>query len=177
MQRATWLMTLFVLALILAGRTAAAAEAPQESSEGRKQVTITQLDDRLRVLIGGELFAEYVFRGFSRPIVYPIIGPHGIGMTRNYPMKDVPGENQVTPLVPLVEPASQLDVARRVGLHLLPIRQKDGVEIGVCAPGNPVGGVRPGDGPTFHRDLEILSGRQTGGEHGEEGSEDRHSAE
>ena len=55
-------------------------------------VTITQLDDRCRVLLGDELFAEYVFRGYSRPIVYPIIGPHGIGMTRNWPMRDTPGE-------------------------------------------------------------------------------------
>jgi hypothetical protein len=45
------------------------------------------------VLIGGELFTEYIFRGYEKPILYPIIGPHGIGMTRNFPMRsDVAGE-------------------------------------------------------------------------------------
>ena len=57
------------------------------------KVTIERLDGRLRVLIGGELFTEYVWRGYEKPILYPVIGPHGIGMTRNWPMrKDVKGE-------------------------------------------------------------------------------------
>jgi len=68
-------------------------EGAQSASESSERVTISQLDDRLRVLIGDDLFVEYIYRGYSRPIVYPIIGPHGIGMTRNYPMKDVPGES------------------------------------------------------------------------------------
>ncbi|MHB8862567.1 MAG: DUF6807 domain-containing protein, partial [Pirellulaceae bacterium] len=43
-------------------------------------------------------FVEYVFRGYSRPIVYPIIGPHGLGMTRNWPMRDgVAGESHDHP--------------------------------------------------------------------------------
>jgi len=57
------------------------------------RVTIEQRDDRCRVLIDGELFTEYIFRGYDKPILYPIIGPHGIGMTRNFPMRDdVTGE-------------------------------------------------------------------------------------
>lgn len=56
-------------------------------------VVITEQPDRLRVTIDGELFTEYVFRGPPRPILYPVIGPYGIGMTRNFPMRDdVPGE-------------------------------------------------------------------------------------
>jgi hypothetical protein len=51
-------------------------------------VTVTRLDDRLQVLVGDELFTEYVYRGYEKPILYPIIGPHGIGMTRNWPMKE-----------------------------------------------------------------------------------------
>ena len=57
-------------------------------------VTITQSEDRLSVLIDGELFTEYIFRGHSRPLLFPIIGPHGLGMTRSYPIKmGVPGES------------------------------------------------------------------------------------
>jgi len=87
---ATWLAVVAVAAC----QTAARAEAPSPSKDPAAQVTVTPSDDRARVLLGGEPFAEYVFRGYCRPIVYPIIGPHGIGMTRNWPMRDdVPGES------------------------------------------------------------------------------------
>jgi len=56
-------------------------------------VTIDQSDDRLSVLIDRELFTEYIFRGHSRPLLFPIIGPHGLSMTRSFPIKPgVPGE-------------------------------------------------------------------------------------
>lgn len=83
-----------VAAIAFSAAPARGQETPQAASEPAGKVTITPLDDRLRVLIDGELFAEYIFQGYSRPVVYPIIGPCGIGMTRNWPMKDgVPGES------------------------------------------------------------------------------------
>ena len=64
----------------------AAAAAPGE-------VTIEKHDDRYTVNIDGQLFTQYIFKGYDKPILYPIIGPHGIPMTRNYPMKEgVEGE-------------------------------------------------------------------------------------
>jgi hypothetical protein len=94
MHRTSLLTSLLAIAAIIAWKTTARGEAPSPPSDPSKQVTITQADGRLRVLTGGELFAEYIYQGYSRPIVYPIIGPHGIGMTRNYPMRDdVPGES------------------------------------------------------------------------------------
>ena len=61
-------------------------------------VTIKQADDRLCVLIDGEPFTEYIFRGHSRPVLFPIIGPHGLGMTRSFPIKiGVPGESHDHP--------------------------------------------------------------------------------
>lgn len=51
-------------------------------------VVITKVEDKAIVKIDGELFTEYVFAGHAKPILYPIIGPHGIEMTRNYPMKE-----------------------------------------------------------------------------------------
>lgn len=90
MQRATFDVGLALLVALVGGRFALGGDASDASAD---RVTITQLDDRCRVLIGGELFTEYIFRGYEKPIIYPIIGPHGIGMTRNYPMRaDVPGE-------------------------------------------------------------------------------------
>lgn len=59
-----------------------------------EMVTIKQSDDRLSVQIDGELFTEYIFRGHSRPVLFPIIGPHGLSMTRSWPIKmGVPGES------------------------------------------------------------------------------------
>lgn len=47
----------------------------------------------VRVEIDGKLFTEYHFTGARRPYLYPIIGPTGAGMTRNWPLKEgVPGE-------------------------------------------------------------------------------------
>jgi hypothetical protein len=81
-------------AAVLLFAPAACSLAAEASGAAPGKVTITRLDDRLRVLIGGDLFCEYIFSGYSRPVVYPIIGPFGLGMTRNWPMRDgVPGES------------------------------------------------------------------------------------
>lgn len=50
------------------------------------EVRITEKEGKAVVTIDGELFTEYVFEGHAKPILYPVIGPHGIPMTRNYPM-------------------------------------------------------------------------------------------
>jgi len=56
-------------------------------------VTLEKHDDRVRVFVDGEPFTDYVFDAFGRPVLYPVVGPHGIAMTRHFPMKtDVPGE-------------------------------------------------------------------------------------
>jgi hypothetical protein len=57
------------------------------------EIQIKKGDGKAVVTIDGELFTEYVFEGHSKPILYPVLGPHGIPMTRNYPMKkDVDNE-------------------------------------------------------------------------------------
>jgi hypothetical protein len=50
-------------------------------------VKITELPDRLRVEVNGELFTEYLFQGTNHVYFYPVLGPHGLPMTRNFPMK------------------------------------------------------------------------------------------
>ncbi len=57
------------------------------------RVTIKELEGKLRFEIDGQLFTEYILKGFAKPILYPIVGPYGIGMTRNYPLQEgVAGE-------------------------------------------------------------------------------------
>ena len=64
--------------LALAGATGLyAAEVNAKLSEDGKRVTVT---------IDGDLFAEYLTKSGTKPIVWPIIGPTGKRMTRDYPM-------------------------------------------------------------------------------------------
>jgi hypothetical protein len=59
------------------------------------EFVIKNHDDRIDVEIDGQPFTTYQHKGYPKPILYPIYGPHGIAITRNWPMKkDVPGEAQ-----------------------------------------------------------------------------------
>lgn len=65
------------------------ALAPLASAE----VKLIEKPDHIRVEIDGQLFTEYHFTGARRPYLYPIIGPTGAGMTRDWPLKEgTPGE-------------------------------------------------------------------------------------
>jgi len=57
--------------------------AADSKSEG---VKITELPDKLRVEVNGQLFTEYHFKGAPHVYFYPVLGPGGLPMTRNYPM-------------------------------------------------------------------------------------------
>lgn len=78
------------LALVLSC-SALSTQAAEEKSSG---VEIKDVDGKLVVKIDGKLFTEYHYKDVSRPYFYPIIGPSGAAMTRNWPMKNVPGEDQ-----------------------------------------------------------------------------------
>ena len=58
------------------------------SSQVAAEVRLESKEDRVTVWLGDEIFTEYIFKGYEKPILYPIIGPAGIGMTRNWPMRD-----------------------------------------------------------------------------------------
>jgi len=75
--------------------TLSAAESQALVSQPRVQ--ITQLDDRLRVEIDGQLFTEYYFKNVPRPYCYPLMGPGELPMTRDWPMKNPPGEEHDHP--------------------------------------------------------------------------------
>lgn len=55
-------------------------------------------DGMLEVKIAGKLFTRYHYGAeFPRPFLYPFNGPKETPVTRNFPMKDVPGEKQDHP--------------------------------------------------------------------------------
>ncbi len=68
------------------------APAASCSSQGLQKPGIEKLRGKIRITLGGGLFADYIYEGFAKPVIYPVIGPYGIGMTRHWPMKNVPGE-------------------------------------------------------------------------------------
>jgi len=68
--------------------------ARTEAADAATGVQITELPDRLRIEIKGQLFTEYFFKDVPRPYCYPLLGPGGLPMTRNWPMKDAEGEDR-----------------------------------------------------------------------------------
>src|SRR3989442_1131897 len=84
-----------VTALLVCVAAAIMAEAAEKKNSG---VKITELADKLRVEINGELFTEYYFKGGPHVYFYPVLGPGGLPMTRNYPMvRDSEGEEHDHP--------------------------------------------------------------------------------
>lgn len=65
--------------------------------ENTSGVKLVKGKDAVDVLVGGKLFTRYVFAGAPQPYCYPIIGPTGKPVTRNYPMKQVAGETNDHP--------------------------------------------------------------------------------
>ena len=63
----------------------------ENSSPG---VKITEAENIIRVEINGKLFTEYNFKNVPRPYFYPVIGPTGVPVTRNWPMKEGPNEEK-----------------------------------------------------------------------------------
>ncbi len=74
-----------------AGLLLSAALAPWDAlAAGR--VDIRQEKGKLHIEVNGHPFSDYIFEGYSRPILFPIYGPGQAKMTRNYPLAE--GENE-----------------------------------------------------------------------------------
>ena len=82
------------MALCLALISCATAQDKTKPAEG---VQISQLADRFRVEINGQLFTEYRYKDVVKPYCYPILGPSGAAMTRKWPQENVPGEEHDHP--------------------------------------------------------------------------------
>ncbi len=58
------------------------------SLPSRADVKVTQLEDRIRVELDSKLFTEWRYQEWLAPYFYPVVGPNGENITRNYPMID-----------------------------------------------------------------------------------------
>lgn len=57
------------------------------------EVALDTHDDHVAVTIDGQPFTSYVFQGRLKPVLFPLLGPGGVPLTRSYPfVEDVPGE-------------------------------------------------------------------------------------
>ena len=80
--------------ILLAGLCLARIPVTSPAAEMKSEVKLTPLADRVRVEIGGQLFTEYIYGdGATRPYCYPILAPDGTPLSRDYPMKQTPGED------------------------------------------------------------------------------------
>lgn len=79
-------MKLSVATTLLVLLAACAATAEHEDMA-------VEVEDKVVVTIDGEPFTEYRFANESKPILYPLLGPGGLPLTRDYPMVEgTPGE-------------------------------------------------------------------------------------
>lgn len=63
-----------------------AARAPGQ------EVAFTRQSDRIRIEIGGTHFSDYLYAGWPKPCLYPILDADGTSYTRDFPFKQNPAE-------------------------------------------------------------------------------------
>jgi len=68
------------------------ASGQSGAADATRGVALKQEPTNVLITLDGQPFAEYVYTNTSRPFCYPIYGPGQRLVTRNWPMKDVPGE-------------------------------------------------------------------------------------
>ncbi|HEX4132731.1 MAG TPA: PmoA family protein [Pirellulales bacterium] len=61
------------------------------------EFSLEQSDRGVTVNLDGKLFTEYLIKSGTKPILWPIIGPTGVAMTRAYPMEKIDGEKHDHP--------------------------------------------------------------------------------
>jgi hypothetical protein len=64
---------------------------------GAAQFALKRQNEDVRIEIDGKLFTAYLTATGPKPILWPVVGPTGVEMTRDFPMKDVPGEKHDHP--------------------------------------------------------------------------------
>ena len=59
----------------------------------KAQIKAQEVDGKVNVTLDGKPFTTYDFSTFKKPILFPVIGPGGVPMTRSWPVVDgVEGE-------------------------------------------------------------------------------------
>jgi hypothetical protein len=83
----------FLVALIGFTFLAAIGASPLPADE----FSVEKNEKGVTVKLDGQLFTEYLISNGPKPILWPIIGPTGVAMTRAYPMQQIEGEKHDHP--------------------------------------------------------------------------------
>jgi hypothetical protein len=75
----TCVLALFLVPVLLEG---------DPLPKGKGKVEIKKEEGKLRIEVGGRFFSDYIYENTTRPFMWPIMGPGGAKMTRNWPMKE-----------------------------------------------------------------------------------------
>ena len=62
-------------------------ESNLQESNVQTSITLESKDDRIAVKFGDELFTQYIFKGYEKPILYPVMAPGNVAITRRYPIE------------------------------------------------------------------------------------------
>ena len=83
--------TLFLFAFLFGNRIYAQS---QPGKKHRHEIGIVRTGHSVTVTVGRQLFTRFEGSRYGKPILYPVIGPGGIPMTRSWPMKRSDGEEK-----------------------------------------------------------------------------------
>lgn len=76
---------LSVAAICFCSTTSIQVAAEEESVDGFE---VKEEEGGITVLYDGEVYTRYLVKSGNKPIMWPLAGPEGVEMTRNYPMID-----------------------------------------------------------------------------------------
>ncbi len=85
-SRSVSLLAILSTLIVISQSTQAIAQQGPSPAESAFQVV--QADSRLDVLHGSDVIASYRYAGQSKPIVWPLVGPDSVEMTRRWPMSE-----------------------------------------------------------------------------------------
>ncbi len=88
-------LQLSILAATLAVLTTSAVGEAQGGEEHK--FTLERNEQGIAVKLDGRPFTEYLTHSGNKPMLWPIIGPGGVEMTRDFPMQNVAGESRDHP--------------------------------------------------------------------------------
>ncbi|RYD27841.1 MAG: hypothetical protein EOP86_23955, partial [Verrucomicrobiaceae bacterium] len=72
---------------IAAGHAGAQEDAaPAPAAAQVATATLDEVRKTVRVEIGGSLFTELIYAGQPKPVLFPVVGPGGFQMTRQWPI-------------------------------------------------------------------------------------------
>lgn len=95
LQLPRWLpLSLLLLPVIGCSQEAGEASPGEETAAAPEvQVVPNEAENRVDVLVGGELFTAYIYPStIKKPVLYPIVSATGQTITRGFPLDPRPGE-------------------------------------------------------------------------------------